>query len=268
MCFVNFRQQRAPLIRSSFEKQLKALLLLSLTLPFAAHSNVGWVGTDFSGNQCSGPGNRGRDYTDPRPGPHGQEFLPVVEKKHFKPHIRNMELRRNTKTGQLTGINGIAKEFYYILGQYPNHHEVLYRLSRFPEKITRRINSAEESDWLGRDENAIYSAVIALSERYNKPRFECFFTRALAWKPKDPVLHVLYGIYAYKTGQTQLAEKHYREATTLRPEYADAYYNLGLLYYELEEYEQAQKAAIKAYRFGYKLEGLKRKLAKAGFSID
>jgi tetratricopeptide (TPR) repeat protein len=246
-----------------------SLALISLLAPIAAHSEVSWVGADFGGNKCwNEKGSRGRDYTDSSPGVKGREFLPVVERKHFGPEIQNLVLSDRTADGKRAGIKRITAELDYVLGQYPNHYKALYLMSEFPAKIVRRLGSTQQQLWLARDDNPVYSAVIVLSDRFKLPRFECYFQRATAWRPKDPVLQMLFGIYAQKTGRLEHAETLYGEALRLNPRYADAHYNLGLLLFELGRYEESREAAKAAYGLGFQLPGLRRKLVEADYPLD
>jgi tetratricopeptide (TPR) repeat protein len=45
---------------------------------------------------------------------------------------------------------------------------------------------------------------------------------------------------------------------------SNVYYNLGLVYFDLKDYEKALESAHKAYAGGFPLPGLRNKLERAG----
>jgi tetratricopeptide (TPR) repeat protein len=59
------------------------------------------------------------------------------------------------------------------------------------------------------------------------------------------------------------AATEYQKTIELKPDLAEAHYNLGLLYVDLGDYAKARKEADIAYAAGYPLQGLKNKLARA-----
>lgn len=89
-----------------------------------------------------------------------------------------------------------------------------------------------------------------------------YFNAALDYRPNDGIIHALYGIYLHKTGSLNKALKQYESALTLIPDAADLHYNMGLLFIEMKNYDDALKHAQKAYEIGHPLPGLKNKLVK------
>jgi uncharacterized protein HemY len=67
-----------------------------------------------------------------------------------------------------------------------------------------------------------------------------------------------------KAGQTDKATEQLEVAVNLEPENPNINYNLGLLYVQKKDYEQAKIYAKKAYDLGFPLPGLKNKLMEAG----
>ena len=53
------------------------------------------------------------------------------------------------------------------------------------------------------------------------------------------------------------------EAVELGVENSNLYYNMGLIYLDLKEYEKALNYAHQAYRLGFPLPGLRDRLRKA-----
>jgi Flp pilus assembly protein TadD len=75
---------------------------------------------------------------------------------------------------------------------------------------------------------------------------------------------MIYGNYLLKAGQADKATEQLKEAINLQPEDPNVNYNLGLLYVQKKDYEQAKIYAKKAYELGFPLPGLKNKLMEAG----
>jgi tetratricopeptide (TPR) repeat protein len=180
-------------------------------------------------NDCGGfvHHDQGGDYTnaDDRQG------LSVVEQFHFTPKVE-----------QLAGgvSDSVGGDIAYTLEHFPNHHRALAAMSR-----------------------------LALREKNSKPRgakysVECYFDRALRFKPGDAKVHSLFGGYLLALNQVQPALEQLLEASRLEPDNATTHYNLGLLYLRQKDYEHARASAQQAYALGFPLAGLKNKLIAAG----
>lgn len=90
--------------------------------------------------------------------------------------------------------------------------------------------------------------------------FEQYITRAIDMFPDTPSSYVVLGIYKHRLGRYQEAIQPYEHALELKPDYADAHYNLALTYVELNQLEKANQHAQRAYALGYPLPGLRTKL--------
>lgn len=167
------------------------------------------------------------DYTNPA---HRQEKLPVVEDIHFTQEVENL-------TSGSTGT--VESDLDYVLHAFPNHHRALYAMGNWQLRQGNRGG-------------ATYSA-------------ECYFDRAVRFRPGDAVSWMLYGMYEYKRGNNERALEKYEQALKVNPKLIEAHYNLGLLLVELERYDDAQKQAVEAYSAGFPLDGLKNKLAALGY---
>ena len=93
---------------------------------------------------------------------------------------------------------------------------------------------------------------------------QCWFDRAIAYRPDDPTVRILYADELLKQGkrnealtQLQVAEEHAMQSATV-------HYNLGLLYLDLKDFDRSVAHAQQAYELGAPLPGLKNKLAQAG----
>jgi tetratricopeptide (TPR) repeat protein len=176
------------------------------------------------------------DYVQHQPGgdynnPDDRQGLSVVENYHFTPNVERL----------LRGASApLGADISYTLEHFPNHPRALAAISR-----------------------------LALRDKNRKPngaRFavECYFDRALRFRPDDARVVSLYGAYLLALGRTDAALAKLEEAARLDPANPTAHYNLGLLYLKKKDYEQARASAHKAYGMGFPLPGLKNQLSAAG----
>jgi len=110
---------------------------------------------------------------------------------------------------------------------------------------------------------------LAFREKTPKPSgtkytTECWFNRALRFAPDDPQVHMVYGLFLMRSGQKQAAVEQLEVARTLGLASGNFNYNLGLAYFQAQEYDKARLQAYKARELGYELDGLKNLLNKAG----
>ena len=110
---------------------------------------------------------------------------------------------------------------------------------------------------------------LAIRDKIIKPHgmtysIECYFNRAMRFKPDDVMVRMIYGLYLSKSGKLDDAIQQLNEAVRLEPENANFNYNLGLLYAKNKDFENAKIYAKNAYRMGFPLQGLKNTLSAAG----
>lgn len=212
------------------------LLLCSLhTAANTVYRPAPWVGLDLSGAPCiGGQGVGPLDYTSPK---HRQSYLfSMVVGAHFNDQVRT--LKGSAKTSGNSPVNDLD----YTLRGIPNHHQALYSMMNYQL-----------------DKNNA-----AALRHSGKPAIACYLNRAINFSTKDHVPQMLLGIlYARKALFTKALEK-YKSAEQLAPENSGLHYNLGLLYLKMDNKEDALVHAKKAYKLGYPLQGLKKKLIKLG----
>lgn len=167
------------------------------------------------------------DYSSPL----GQKNRRLVENAHFTPDVEHLT-RPNAAS--------IAADLSYTLAVFPNHHRALASMAT-----------------LGIREN---------TPQPKRARFsvDCYFERAMRFKPDDGVVRMVYGSYLAKRGQLDNAIAQLKEAVALEPENVTINYNLGLLYLKAKDYDQANTYAKKAYALGFPLPWLKDRLVEAG----
>lgn len=162
------------------------------------------------------------DYTDPV---HRRDNLPIVEHFHFTRDVQNLKQGRS---------DTIAGDLDYTLRAFPNHHLALNSVARYQLENPR-------------PDARYYSA-------------DCYFDRALRWRPDDARVHMIYAIFLNKKGDKPGARTQYESALSLAPDDAEINYNAGLYYLAVKDYEAARTRAQLAYAGGYPLAGLRNKL--------
>lgn len=181
--------------------------------------------------ECGDPFSNGTN------GPY--DYRNAVERQRSIRSIETHHLNRRVLTleGGQTGAY-IMGDLDYVLRAVPNHHKALSTLMRYaPDRRPQERNFLNT---------------------------ECYFQRAKAFSPGDAVVRLIFGVYLANSDRLADAENEYRKAVELQPDYAEAHYNLGLLYLKTGDIDRALSAARKAYELGYPLPGLRRSLENKG----
>lgn len=163
--------------------------------------------------------------------------LNLVEGAHFTPPVEAL-IKGNA--GYLGG------DLDYTLRAFPNHHRALMSVMRYAEKT----KNPHPSDL-----------------RYS---VECYFDRAIRFRPDDGIARMLYAMFLAKGNRTPEAVKQLDIAAS-NAESQDnpfTFYNLGLNYLDLKEYDKAQAQAHKAYALGFPQTDLKDRLKALGKWTD
>ena len=155
----------------------------------------------------------------------------IVEIYHFTPEIESLQ----------SGISGtLGGELDYTLQAFPNHPRALMALIRLGQ----------------RDKTA--------HPKGSKYTVECFVERAVAYRPDDPNVLQIRGIYYSMNRRYDRAIADFTAVLEQQPDNANARYNLGLAYFETGNYAAANTAAQLAEKLGFPLAGLKNKLKAKG----
>jgi tetratricopeptide (TPR) repeat protein len=189
---------------------------------------------DVVGLQCGSASDLSSvtDYRLANASPALQWSIADINRNHLDPAVELLNKRDVSRN--------VISDLSFILNHWPNHYPALQALIRY------KLGGGDED----RDP---YRSV------------ECYFEIALQFVPNDANVLVLYGIYRYKSGDSDRAELYWKQALQNDPNSADAHYNLGLLYVEESRFRDALEHATKAYDLGYPLPGLKGKLIRAGY---
>jgi len=156
------------------------------------------------------------DYTDPVK---RRDNLPIVEQFHFTRSVESLSSGRSSS---------VIGDLDYTLRAFPNHHRALYAMARY--QLEHPVQSGGR--WY---------------------TIDCYFDRAIRFRPEDGTVHLIYGIYLARKGDRQDALEQYGEALSLLPDSAEVHYNMGLLYVEMGDFGKAREHAAKAYALGYPL---------------
>lgn len=189
------------------------------------------------------------DYRDPIA---RSKHLRIVEAFHFTPDVA-MLIHGSTGTS-------ITKDLDYTLRAFPNHYLALQSVERYA------LNGG----------------------KMDVRPAECYFKRAVAFRPDDAGARIIYGNYLFQctkltngllrerlqcAGYTdpgymdlrvlKSARQQYEMALKLAPMSAEVNYDAALFYMGLNELDTAKRLAAVAYGAGYPLTGLKKDLQAA-----
>lgn len=173
------------------------------------------------------------DYANPA---HRARYLNTVENRHFTERIRTLA---GGETGPTPG-----GDLSYTLTWFPNHYQALDAMSR-----------------LSRQERT-------LQPRGSRHNLECWFDRAIRFRPEDAMVRVVQAFHHERWRQTDKAREAALAASALQPDDPETNYNLGLILVRLGEHELAHEHAKTAYAMGYPMPGLRNLLRQAGFDLD
>ena len=164
-----------------------------------------------------------------------RDKLSIVEGPHFPPSVEAL----------IKGKSGtIGAELSYTLRAFPNHHRALNAVMRYGEKLkTPQPRDLEYP-------------------------VECYFERALRFRPDDTVARMLYAQFLGRNKRATEALGQLAITAEKAGDNAFTHYNIGMLYVDLKEYDKALARAHEAYRLGFLRPELRERLAIAGKWTD
>lgn len=148
-----------------------------------------------------------------------------IKRNHLDPAVERM------KQGEFS--HRVLADLDFMLRGWPNHHAALEAAIRYE---------------------------LGGGKPYELLTTACYLARATEFAPDDVRVLFLEAYYYWQRGDRPLARDIYEESLAIHPDSIDVHYNLGLVYFELEEYEKSMYHAGIAYRGGYPLPGLRKKL--------
>lgn len=144
--------------------------------------------------------------------------LTLVENVHFTPSVEAL----------IKGASGyLGGDLSYTLNAFPNHHRALASIMRW--------------------------GILTKSAQPPHLHFsiDCYFDRATRFRPRDTVVRSLYAMHLAQTNRKADALKQLQVAREAASENAISLHNIGLVYFELNEYEPAREAARAAIALGF-----------------
>jgi tetratricopeptide (TPR) repeat protein len=197
-----------------------------------------WTGTGTA--QAQAGSACGPLYSQGQYGPYDfrtdKDKLPIVLGTHFPQEVEAL-IRGRTSARPGPDID-------YTLRAIPNHPNALMSMMLLGEKEkTPQPNGS----------------------RYT---VECWFQRALQFRPDDVVARMLYTSYLTKNGRKPEALQQLEFIETAAKDNAFTHQNVGLLYSDLGEYPKALIHAHKAIELGLNRPELREKLQAAGKWVE
>lgn len=164
-----------------------------------------------------------------------REQLGIVERPHFPPLVEAL-------IG--TGRAPVGGDLGYTLRAFPNHHRALIAVMRYGEKLKTP-----------HPRDLAYPV-------------ECYFERALRFRPDDTVARMIYAQFLSHNNRVpeSLAQLALTEARA--GDNAFTHYNLGMLYADLKEYDKSMARAREAYRLGFSRPELRERLSAVGKWVE
>lgn len=210
--------------RTSFSSLLAGLLIANFTATA--------VFAQVAQSNCGDP----RQHRSGQFGPYDyrtdKSKLGIVEDYHFTPAV---EALVRGSTSVLPG-----PDLSYTLGVFPNHHRALLAMVRYGEKMKSP-----------QPPGARYSV-------------NCYFERALRFRPNDAIVRMIYAKHLSKTARKPEAIQQLEQATVFAKDNAFSHYNIGLMYFDLKDYDRALRQAHKAIQLGFPETALRDELQSAG----
>lgn len=161
-----------------------------------------------------------------------RDKLPIVLGAHFTPIVESLV---RGATGSLPG-----GDIDYTLRAIPNNHRALISMMRLGEKEKTPQPSGSH-----------YTV-------------ECWFDRAIRFRPDDGIVRMIYATYLNKNGRIPEATAQLEIATNYAKDNAFTHYNIGLHYFDLKNYDKALTQAHKAIELGFTQTALRDQLQKVG----
>ena len=161
-----------------------------------------------------------------------KDKLPIVLGAHFTPEVES--LIRGKSSGTPGG------DIDYTLRAIPNYPNALIAMMRLAEKEKKP------------QPNGSHYTV------------ECWFERALKFRPDDNVARMIYATFLAKDGRTPQALEQLDRVTATAGDNAFTHYNAGLIYFNIKDFDKALSQAHKALALGLPRTELADQLKTAG----
>lgn len=161
-----------------------------------------------------------------------QGKLGVVEKYHFTPEVEALIRGKSSRF--------IGKDLAYTLRAFPNHHRALMSMMRYGQKL----RTPQPPD-------VQYSV-------------ECYFLRALRFRPDDTTVRLMYANFLSSNARASEAMNELEQVAKVAGDNPFTHYNMGLVYFDIKEYDKALAQAHKAMALGFGQTALRDRLTAIG----
>ncbi len=151
-----------------------------------------------------------------------KDKLGIVERAHLTPEVINL-------TRGKSGV--IGADIDYTLRAFPNHHLALMAIVRLGQK---------------------QGLIKPIGAKYS---VECYLHRATRFRSGDAMVKIIYADFLARNKRGTEAIQMLDEVLMLGEENANIYYNMGLIYLDIKQYDKALQYAHMAYRMGFPLPG-------------
>lgn len=155
----------------------------------------------------------------------------LVENAHFDEGVR-------TLTKGLTGPFG--GDIGYTLNVFPNHPLALMTMERLVEVEKKNPPTGA------------------------KYTIECWYERALRFRPDDHIPRLLYANFLIKKQKTDDALKHLDYVANTTQDNPLAQFNVGMLYFDMKDYDKALVQAHRVMEMGFTRPELRDRLTAVG----
>ena len=163
-----------------------------------------------------------------------KQDIEIVERAHFTPGIESLTRPQNTM------VHEMAQDVAYTLGVFPNHPRALLVMVRLAEKYKTDPPPG------------------------TKTSLDCWFDRAVRYRPDDTVVRSIYAQYLGKRKRKEEAIQHLNFAIQQAADNPISQYTIGTVFLELGEFERALAQAHKARAQGVQWPELETSLKAAG----
>lgn len=161
--------------------------------------------------------------------------LAMVEEYHFTPAVEAL-------TGGRSGP--VAGDLDYTLRAFPNHHRALNSMMRLAARL--KVDQVDKA-------------------RYT---VECYFLRATRQTPDDAIVRMLFAQFLGSKLRVDEAVQQLEYAGKQAGDNGLTQYNIGLVYFDLKQYDRALAQAHLAMSLGMARTELKSQLVSVGKWIE
>lgn len=158
-----------------------------------------------------------------------------IERPHFPPGVE-------TLTKQATAPFGA--DLRYTLSSFPNHPRALMTMDRLVDKERRDPPQGAEY------------------------KLECWYERALRYKPDDHVPRLLYVNFLIRHKRAEEASQHLAYVAETTKDNPFAQFNVGMLYADMKDFDKALVQAHRIIALGFERRELRERLTAAGKWVD